>query len=82
MVAAIQHKPEAESSAHEGKHLQQLKPPALTIDKLAEDAKCEDLVKVNVGDDPKNFFQIGSQLPHQEKEELIEFLRRNIDVFA
>ena len=44
--------------------------------------KCEDLVKVVIGDDPKFFFQIGSQLPHQEREELIEFLRKNIDVFA
>ena len=35
-----------------------------------------------MGDDPEKFFQIGSQLPHQKKEELIEFLRRNIDVFA
>ena len=40
------------------------------------------MVKVTVGDDPEKFFQIGSQLPHQEKEELTEFLRRNIDVFA
>ena len=54
----------------------------LSINKPAEDAKCEDLVKVTVGDNPKKFFQIRSQLPHQEKEELIEFLRRNIDVFA
>ena len=54
----------------------------LFINKPAEDAKCEDLVKVTIGDNPKKFFQIGSQLPHQEKEELIEFLRRNIDVFA
>ena len=46
------------------------------------DAKCEDLVKVIVGDDSEKFFQIGSQLPPQEKEELIKFLRRNIDVFA
>ena len=44
--------------------------------------KCEDLVKVTVGDDPEKFFQIGSKLPYQEKEELIEFLKRNIDVFA
>ena len=44
--------------------------------------KCEDLVKVVIGDDPKKFFQIGSQLPHQKREELIEFLRQNIDVFA
>lgn len=35
-----------------------------------------------VGDDPERFFQIGSQLPFQEKEELAEFLRRNLDVFA
>ena len=82
LVATIQHKPEAKSSAHEGKESQQLKPPALSIDKLAEDAKCEDLVKFTVGDDLEKFFQIRSQLPHQEKEELIEFLRMNIDVFA
>ena len=44
--------------------------------------KCENLVKVIIGDDLEKFFQIGSQLPHQEKEELIEFLRKNIDVFA
>ena len=55
---------------------------ALSIDKQAEDAKCEDLVKVVIEDDPKKFFQIGSQLPHQEREELIEFFKRNIDVFA
>ena len=82
MVAAIQHKPVAESSVHGEKSLQQLKSLALSIDKPAEDAKCEDLVKVVIGDDPEKFFQIGSQLPHQEKEELIEFLKRNIDVFA
>ena len=40
------------------------------------------MVKVTVGDDPEKFFQIGSQLPHQEKKELIEFLRRNINVFS
>ena len=54
----------------------------LSIDKPAEEAKCEDLVKVTIGDDPKKFFQIRSQLPQQEKEELIEFLKQNIDVFA
>ena len=82
MVAAIQHKPEAKSSAHGEKDLQQLKSQALSIDKPAEDAKCEDLVKVIIGDNPENFFQIGSQLPHQKREELIEFLKQNIDVFA
>ena len=54
----------------------------LSIDKLAEEAKCEDLVKVTIGDDPKKFFQIGSKLPQQKREELIEFLKQNIDVFA
>ena len=54
----------------------------MSIDKLAEDAKCEDLVKVVIGDDPEKFFQIGFQLPHQEREKLIEFLKRNVDVFA
>ena len=55
---------------------------ALSTDKPTEDAKCEDLVKVTVGDNLEKFFQIGSQLPRQEKEELIEFLKRNIDVFV
>ena len=54
----------------------------LSIDKSAEDAKYKDLVKVVIGDDPEKFFQIGSQLPHQEREELIKFLKQNIDVFA
>ena len=52
------------------------------VDGLAEEAKCEDLEKIVVGDDPEKFFQVGAQLPPQEKKELIEFLRRNIDVFA
>ena len=30
----------------------------------------------------KSFFQVGAQLPPREKEELIVFLKRNIDVFA
>ena len=82
MVAAIQHKPEAEPSVCGEKGLQQLKSSASPIDKSAEDTKCEDLVKVIIEDDPKKFFQLGSQLPHQEREELIEFLKQNFDVFA
>ena len=35
-----------------------------------------------VGGDAEKFFQIGAKLPPQEKEELVEFLKRNIDVFA
>ena len=52
------------------------------IDGTSEEVKCEDLVKITIGDDPEKFFQVGSQLPHQEREELVEFLKRNINVFA
>ena len=48
----------------------------------ADEVKCEDLEKVIVGDDPKKFFQIGAQLPLLEREQLVEFLRKNVDVFA
>ena len=48
----------------------------------AEEAKCEDLERFTVSDDSKKFFQVGAQLPPQEKGELVEFLKRNIDVFA
>ena len=44
--------------------------------------KCEDLDKVIIGDDLERFFQVGAQLPLQEREQLVEFLRRNVDVFA
>ena len=48
----------------------------------AEEEKCEDLEMIMVDDDPEKLFLIGAQLPPQEKEELVEFLRKNIDVFA
>ena len=35
-----------------------------------------------IGDNLERFFQVGSQLPPREKEGLIEFLRKNVDVFA
>ena len=44
--------------------------------------KCEDLEKVVIGGDPKRFFQIGAQMPLLEKEQLVNLLRRNVDVFA
>ena len=44
--------------------------------------KCEDLEKVVVGDDPERFFQVGAQLPLLEREQLVEFLRKNVDVFT
>ena len=53
-----------------------------TNDDSAEKAKCEDLEKVTIGDDQEKFFQVESQLPPQERQELIEFLRKNVDVFT
>ena len=44
--------------------------------------KCEDLDKVIIGDNLERFFQVGARPPLQEKEELVELLRRNIHVFA
>ncbi|XP_050248532.1 uncharacterized protein LOC126695755 [Quercus robur] len=61
---------------------QKVKFPSGDQDTATEEAKCEDLEKVVIGGDPKRFFQVGAQLPLQEKEELIEFPKRNIDVFA
>ena len=46
------------------------------------EAKCEDLEEVVINDDPEKFFQVAARLPLREKEKLIEFLKRNIDVFA
>ena len=54
----------------------------MPINGLAEETKCEDLEMVMVGDDPEKFFLIGAQLPPQEKKGLVEFLSKNIDVFA
>ena len=54
----------------------------LLVDETAEGAKCENLEKIVVDDDSEKFFQVEAQLPPQENEELIEFLRRNVDVFA
>ena len=47
-----------------------------------DEVKCEELVKIMIGDDPEKFFQVRSQLPQQEREELVEFLKRNINIFA
>ena len=77
----FRHMPEEESVTLE-KELYQLKPPMLPIGGTSDEVKCEDLVKITIGDDPEKFFQVGSQLPQQEREELVEFLKRNIDIFA
>ena len=52
------------------------------VDMVMEGAECEELGKVIIGGDEEKFFQIKDQLPPLEKEELIECLVRNVDVFA
>ena len=52
----------------------------LSIDETSEEVECEDLVKITIGDDLEKFFQVGSQLPQQEREELIEFLKQNMSL--
>ena len=47
-----------------------------------EEVKCENLEKVIVDANLEKFFQVGLELPLREKEELIGFLRKNVDVFA
>ena len=54
----------------------------LPIGEIFDEVKCENLLKITIGDDPEKFFQVVSQLPQQEKEELVEFFKWNIDVFA
>ena len=49
---------------------------------MSEEAKCERLEEIAIDDDSKKFFQVRAQLPPQEKEELLAFLMRNIDVFT
>ena len=55
-----------------------MSPPNTT----SKETKCEDLEKVVVSDTSEKFFQVRAQLPLQEREELVKFLKRNIDVFA
>ena len=54
----------------------------LPVKVLVEEATCEDLERFAIIDDPEKFFQVGAQLPPQEKGELVEFLKKNVDVFA
>ena len=82
LVAAIMHHLAAKSSASAEGGLWQSKSPVPPIDRPAEDAKCENLDRIAIGNDLEKFFQLGARLPPQEKEELVEFLKRNIDVFT
>ena len=82
LVAAISHQPRIESSTHVGESSQQSKTPTSPTNTPVEEVKCEDLEKVIISDNSERFFQVGSQLPPRENEELIGFLKKNVDVFA
>ena len=49
---------------------------------VVERTKCEQLEKVIIGDDEEKFFRVEVQLPPRERQELMDFHRKNIDVFA
>ena len=53
-----------------------------SMDAVSKGASYEGLEKVVINDDKEKVFQTRALLPPQEKEELILFLRRNINVFA
>ena len=54
----------------------------LSTGAVAEGVKCEQLEKVVSGDDDEKFFQVRVQLPPRERQELVDFLKKNINVFA
>ena len=82
LVATIRHQAKGESSTPTAQDLQQSRIPVLSIDVVLEEANYEDLERVIISDDKEKFFQVRAQLTPQEKEELMVFLRKNIDVFA
>lgn len=43
---------------------------------------CEGLDKIVIGKDEERYFQIGIEIPLDENKELVNFLRRNLDVFT
>ena len=49
---------------------------------MLEEVKCERLEEIAINGNPEKFFQVGAQLPPREKEELLAFLRRNIDAVS
>ena len=54
----------------------------LSLDAMSERAKCEKLEEIVIDGDPEKFFQIGSDLPPQDKEDLVRFGKKTNDVFA
>ncbi|XP_075665503.1 uncharacterized protein LOC142635187 [Castanea sativa] len=49
---------------------------------VLEGTKCEKLEEIVIDDNLEKYFPVGAQLPPQEKEEMVIFLKKNIDMFA
>ena len=49
---------------------------------LDSSISCEDLERVTIGDDEDQYFQVGSLLPTEDKVQLVEFLKDNLNVFV
>ena len=54
----------------------------LSMNTVSEGATCEEIEKIVIDDDLEKFFHVRALLLPQEKEKLIVFFKRNIDVFA
>ena len=54
----------------------------LSMNTVSEGATCEEIEKIVIDDDLEKFFHVRAPLLPQEKEKLIVFFKRNIDVFA
>ena len=54
----------------------------MSLDAMAKGARCEELEKITIDNDDNKYFQVGVQQPPQEKEVLVAFLKKNVDVFA
>ena len=52
------------------------------MDAVSREAKCERMEEIAINGDSEKIFQIRALLLPQEKEELLAFLRKNIDVFV
>ena len=47
---------------------------------VVKGTKCEQLEKVVIKEDEEKFFQVRAWLPPREMQQLMDFLRKNIDV--
>ena len=49
---------------------------------LDSPVSCKQLERVIIGKDADEYFQVGIQIPIEDKKQLMDFLKGNLDVFA